>query len=109
MDSNPANVRKPLKPTKTTYLVFRVGIICSFRRFSFGNGEELTAEEIDILISAYLYTAQGKQMLSNDIVLVDNIRYGHSREMFEGDREVGVVMAGSIWNRGVRIAGQTDI
>jgi len=80
-----------------------------FRQFSFGNGEELTPEEIDILISAYLATAQGKPMCSNDILLVDNIRYGHSREMFEGERKVGVVMAGSIWNHGGKGARQADI
>ena len=71
-----------------------------FRQFSFGNGEALSFDEIDILISAYLYSAQGRKMESNDILLVDNIRYGHSREVFEGERDIGVIMAGSIWNNG---------
>jgi len=88
------------------YLLFpRIALdgptLCNgFRRFSFGNGEEMSSDEIDILISAYLYSAQGRKMQSNDILLIDNIRYGHSREIFEGERDIGVIMAGSIWNKG---------
>ena len=64
------------------------------------NMSEMSSDEIDILISAYLYSAQGRKMQSNDILLVDNIRYGHSREIFEGERNIGIIMAGSIWNKG---------
>ena len=70
-----------------------------FREFSFGDGSTLTPKEMDTLLSAYVHTAQGRYMKSNDILLVDNIRYGHSREPFSGKREVGIIMAGLIENK----------
>lgn len=65
------------------------------RRFILGNGEEFTNEEIDLLLKCFYYTREGINQKSGDILLVNNIRFGHSREPYiEGDiRDVAVIMS----------------
>ena len=41
--------------------------------------------------------ADAFSVLPGDLLLVDNIRYGHSREAYSGPRSVGVAMAGMFW------------
>ena len=67
-----------------------------FRSYPLGNGRELTNLEVDLLLDAFLETLEGVPWRAGDLLLVDNIRYGHSREAFEGPRELGVAMAGSV-------------
>lgn len=69
-----------------------------YRRFTLSNGEELSGEEREALITAYLASREGLRWNDGDLVLFDNLRYGHSRESFEGDREVYVGMAGELWD-----------
>jgi hypothetical protein len=33
---------------------------------------------------------------NGDLLLVDNVRYGHSREAFVGPRQIGVAMGGVV-------------
>ncbi|MBL7480716.1 hypothetical protein [Legionella bononiensis] len=66
-----------------------------FRRFPLGNGEELTTDEKNLLKQAYLETREGRDWQLGDIILMDNLRYGHSRESFTGDREILLGMARS--------------
>jgi alpha-ketoglutarate-dependent taurine dioxygenase len=68
------------------------------RRFTLSNGEELSAEEREALVTAYFASGEGVHWSSGDLVLFDNLRYGHSRESFEGDREVYVAMGGELWD-----------
>lgn len=65
------------------------------RRFILGNGEEFTNEEIDLLLKCFYYTREGINQKPGDILLVNNIRFGHSREPYiEGDiRDVAVIMS----------------
>lgn len=65
-----------------------------FRRFPLGNGQELTENEKTLLKEIYYQTQEGFPWKSGDILLMDNIRYGHSREPFETPREVLIGMAG---------------
>lgn len=65
-----------------------------FRRFPFGNGVEMDAAEKDLLKNAYTATREGYAWRQGDFILMDNIRYAHSREAFAGPREVLVGMAG---------------
>ncbi len=65
-----------------------------FRRYPFGNGVEMTAVEKDLLKNAYTATREGYVWRQGDFILMDNIRYAHSREAFAGPREVLVGMAG---------------
>ncbi len=64
-----------------------------YRRFPLGNGEELNEEEKNLLLSAYIETREGQNWQLGDFILMDNIRYGHSRESFTGDREIVLGMA----------------
>jgi hypothetical protein len=66
------------------------------RVFPKGNGEPFTDEENDLLLAGFLATREGMHYGAGDILLVDNLRYGHSRESFEGPRGVGVAMAGEV-------------
>jgi hypothetical protein len=68
-----------------------------WRRFPLGCDRELTDGEVDLLLDAFLATREGLHYEAGDLLLVDNIRYGHSREAFTGPRSVGVAMAGSFW------------
>ncbi|WNG39399.1 TauD/TfdA family dioxygenase [Archangium violaceum] len=69
-----------------------------YRRFTLSNGEELSVDEREALITAYLASREGIHWNPGDLVLFDNLRYGHSRESFEGDREVYVAMGGELWD-----------
>lgn len=64
-----------------------------YRRFPLGNGEELNEKEKNLLLNAYLETREGRDWQLGDFILMDNIRYGHSRESFTGEREVVLSMA----------------
>ncbi|HYD18066.1 MAG TPA: TauD/TfdA family dioxygenase, partial [Patescibacteria group bacterium] len=65
-----------------------------FRRFPFGDGTEFSEAEKRLLKQAYLATAQGTPWHQGDLILMDNIRYAHSRAPFAGKREVYLGMAG---------------
>lgn len=69
-----------------------------YRRFPLGDGRELDARERSLLLQVYLDTREGHAMRDGDVILFDNLRFGHSRESFEGDREVYVAMAGELWD-----------
>ncbi|MFO0557869.1 MAG: TauD/TfdA family dioxygenase [Polyangiales bacterium] len=71
-------------------------IINGHRRYPLGDGRELTDREVDLLLRAFLATREGVHYESGDILLCDNIRYGHSREAFDPPRTLGVAMAGQV-------------
>lgn len=66
------------------------------RRYPRGDGVEFTRDEVDLLLHAFLDTREGVSWNAGDLLLVDNLRYGHSREAFEGPRSLAVAMAGSV-------------
>lgn len=65
-----------------------------FRCYPLGNGVELTPDEKSLLRDVYNSTQDGFALKKGDVILMDNIRCGHSREPFTGEREVLVSMAG---------------
>jgi hypothetical protein len=67
-----------------------------YRRYPRGNGEEFTQAEVELLLSAFQETCEGVHYGAGDLLLVDNLRYGHSREAFSGPRSIAVAMAGKI-------------
>ncbi len=73
-----------------------------FRRFPLGNGDVLTADQESLIRAALLSTAEGLTLRRGDLVLFDNLRFGHSRESFSGERQVLVGMAGEVWDPAVR-------
>ncbi len=65
-----------------------------FRQFPLGNGTELSDAEKELIKQAYFETRQGSILQVSDILLMDNIRFAHSREPFKGKKELLVSMAG---------------
>jgi alpha-ketoglutarate-dependent taurine dioxygenase len=59
----------------------------------FGNGEPLTEEIVELINGVYEANTVREPWQVGDLMLVDNIRTAHSREAYEGAREIVVGMA----------------
>ena len=59
----------------------------------FGTGEPLTEEIVEMINAVYEATTLREPWQAGDLMLVDNIRTAHSREDYEGPREILVGMA----------------
>jgi alpha-ketoglutarate-dependent taurine dioxygenase len=62
----------------------------------FGNGEPVTEDIVALLNEVYQAHTRRDGWQAGDLMVVDNIRTAHSREPYEGDREVLVAMADPI-------------
>jgi alpha-ketoglutarate-dependent taurine dioxygenase len=62
----------------------------------FGNGDPIGADVVDLLNEVYEANTEREPWQAGDLMLVDNIRTAHSREPFEGPREVVVGLADSV-------------
>jgi len=60
---------------------------------SFGNGDPIHEDLVTLLNDVYTANTAREPWQTGDLMLVDNIRTAHSREPFEGPREVLVGMA----------------
>ena len=60
---------------------------------SFGNGDPVTEDMVEAINETYEANTMQEPWQAGDLMLVDNIRMAHSKEGFEGDREVLVGMA----------------
>jgi alpha-ketoglutarate-dependent taurine dioxygenase len=65
----------------------------------FGNGDPIGADVVHLLNEVYEANTVREPWQAGDLMLVDNVRTAHSREPFEGPREVLVALAD-----GVRLA-----
>jgi alpha-ketoglutarate-dependent taurine dioxygenase len=54
----------------------------------FGNGDPIGADVVDLLNAAYEAHTAREPWQAGDLLLVDNIRTAHSREPYDGPREV---------------------
>ncbi|MFB6711664.1 MULTISPECIES: TauD/TfdA family dioxygenase [unclassified Streptomyces] len=59
----------------------------------FGNGDPIGEDVVQLLNSVYEANTAREPWQAGDLMLVDNVRTAHSREPFEGPREVLVAMA----------------
>jgi alpha-ketoglutarate-dependent taurine dioxygenase len=59
----------------------------------FGNGDPIDEDVVALLNEVYEANTAREPWQAGDLMLVDNIRTAHSREAFEGPREVVVAMA----------------
>jgi alpha-ketoglutarate-dependent taurine dioxygenase len=59
----------------------------------FGTGEPLTEEIVELINGVYEANTVREPWQPGDLMLVDNIRTAHSREAYEGPREILVGMA----------------
>jgi alpha-ketoglutarate-dependent taurine dioxygenase len=59
----------------------------------FGTGEPLTEEIVELINAVYEANTLREPWQAGDLMLVDNLRTAHSREAYEGPREILVGMA----------------
>jgi hypothetical protein len=62
----------------------------------FGNGDPIDEEIVQLLNHVYATNTVREPWQAGDLMLIDNIRSAHSREPFEGQREVLVAMADAV-------------
>jgi alpha-ketoglutarate-dependent taurine dioxygenase len=62
----------------------------------FGNGDPIGEDVIQLLNEVYEANTAREPWQAGDLMLVDNIRTAHSREAYEGPREVLVAMADAV-------------
>ena len=62
----------------------------------FGNGDAIGEDVVQMLNQVYEANTARKPWQAGDLMLVDNIRTAHSREPFEGPREVLVALADAV-------------
>jgi alpha-ketoglutarate-dependent taurine dioxygenase len=62
----------------------------------FGNGDPISQDVVELLTGIYDAHTAREPWQAGDLMLVDNIRSAHSREPFEGPREVLVGMADAV-------------
>ncbi|HEX3782010.1 MAG TPA: TauD/TfdA family dioxygenase [Pseudonocardiaceae bacterium] len=58
----------------------------------YGNGDPVEADVVDLINTVYQEHTRSRPWQVGDVLLVDNIRTAHSREPFEGAREIVVAM-----------------
>jgi hypothetical protein len=76
-------------------------IINGKREFLFGDGTAFTPQDIQELLTAYWATRRGWYPSPGDLLLIDNLKYAHSREPYieTGEiRDTSVTMSGSFTN-----------
>jgi alpha-ketoglutarate-dependent taurine dioxygenase len=62
----------------------------------FGNGDPIGEDVVQLLNEVYEANTAREPWQAGDLMLVDNIRTAHSREAYEGPREVLVAMADAV-------------
>jgi len=63
---------------------------------SFGNGDPIGEDVVELLNTVYEANTAREPWQAGDLLLVDNVRTAHAREAFEGPREVLVAMADAV-------------
>jgi alpha-ketoglutarate-dependent taurine dioxygenase len=62
----------------------------------FGNGDPIDEASVQVLNQVYEANTVREPWQAGDLMLIDNVRTAHSREPFEGSREVLVAMANAL-------------
>jgi alpha-ketoglutarate-dependent taurine dioxygenase len=63
---------------------------------SFGDGDAIGPEIIESIADVYEANSARERWQAGDLMLVDNVRAAHARELYEGSREVLVAMANPV-------------
>ncbi|QUQ68763.1 TauD/TfdA family dioxygenase [Kutzneria sp. CA-103260] len=85
-----------LAPEVREYLVDVYGADALPFNTSFGNGDPIGEDVIQLLNEVYQDDTVREPWQAGDLMVVDNIRTAHGREPFEGPREVLVAMADAV-------------
>lgn len=59
---------------------------------AYGDGAPIPAEDVDAINTAYRAATRSEPWQAGDLLLLDNLRMAHSREAYEGDREIAVIL-----------------
>ncbi|MGK5628102.1 TauD/TfdA family dioxygenase [Streptomyces sp. URMC 123] len=59
---------------------------------AYGDGEPIPAEVVETINAAYRAATRREPWQAGDVLLVDNLRMAHSREAYQGEREIAVVL-----------------
>ena len=76
---------------------------------SFGSGEPIGEEVVELLNDVYEAHTAREPWQAGDLMLVDNVRTAHSREPYEGQREVLVAMADPVRLRPADRSGIVEV
>jgi alpha-ketoglutarate-dependent taurine dioxygenase len=68
----------------------------------FGDGEPIPAEVVDVINEVYQRHTASIPWRRGDLMLVDNLRTAHSRQPYEGDREIVVAMGDPVRRTDIR-------
>jgi alpha-ketoglutarate-dependent taurine dioxygenase len=82
-----------IDPEVREYLVEMYGADGLPFNTGFGTGEPLTEEIVELINQVYEANTMREPWQAGDLMLVDNIRTAHSREAYQGPREILVGMA----------------
>jgi len=85
-----------IDPEVREYLVDMYGADGLPFNTGFGTGEPLTEEIVELINAVYEANTVREPWQAGDLMLVDNIRTAHSREAYEGPREILVGMADAV-------------
>jgi alpha-ketoglutarate-dependent taurine dioxygenase len=68
----------------------------------FGDGEPIPVEVVDVINEVYQRHTAATPWRRGDLLLVDNLRTAHSRQPYEGDREIVVAMGNPVRRTDIR-------
>jgi alpha-ketoglutarate-dependent taurine dioxygenase len=85
-----------IAPEVREYLVDLYGADALPFNTRFGNGDPIGEDVVQLLNQVYEANTAREPWQAGDLMLVDNVRTAHSREPFEGPREVLVAMADAV-------------
>ena len=88
-----------LEPEVREYLVDVYGADGLPFTTRFGNGDPIGEDVVQLINEVYAAHTRREPWQAGDLMLVDNIRTAHSREAYEGPREVLVGMADPVRHR----------
>ena len=87
---------RTLDPEVREYLLDIYGVDALPFNTSFGSGDPIGADVVELLNEIYEAHTARESWQAGDLLLVDNIRAAHSRDPFEGSREVLAGMADAV-------------
>ncbi|MET8093628.1 TauD/TfdA family dioxygenase [Micromonospora sp. NPDC005220] len=82
-----------LDPLIRDFLIFEYGEDGLPFDTSFGDGTPISADIVETINAVYEANTLREPWQRGDLLLVDNVAMAHSREVFEGDRQIVVAMA----------------
>ncbi len=86
-------VPQRVEPEVREYLVEEYGADGLPFNTRYGNGDPIGADIVQVINDVYEANIAREPLQAGDLMLIDNIRTAHSREPFEGEREVLVAMS----------------